>query len=1275
MYAQNEKIVPVYIEEEMKSSYLSYAMSVIVGRALPDVKDGLKPVHRRILYAMHELSLDHSKPFKKSARIVGECFVKGTRVLTEKGLLPIQDIAIGDRVFTQDGLHAVIGLYEMPARPLLKVALEHGSYNTVTPSQKFKVINKDLKYEWKEARDLTKDDYVVIKGDYPCIEGHVELGLFDGRQIYLNEGLAYMLGLFLSDGWMEKRSGRICFYSSSPDAIKRIRGILAEEFNYNATQEIVSRVLIKNGGKVAKEGYQIRIHKQAINGFLSKIFGLKNVWAYTKTIPDQLFSSSSRTIFAFVSGLIDGDGSIHCNRNVIHYGSISESLAHGLLLLLQHHGIAGFKYTESPRPASIINGRQIKGNYEFHNLEFRGRHALLLAARLDLANKNKQSKVTQMLAREQRECWSSLDAIPFAAEKIFDELSRLHIGSGWYKDTEGAKFRMGIKYKSGCKIRYANDLKEKPLTLSQIVGWGILEKLKKTGSALSDFIGSVIEEKIFFARVESIEEAQQDKTYDIQVETAHEFVANGMVVHNCLGKYHPHGDVAVYDTLVRMVQDFSLRYPLVDGQGNFGSVDGDAAAAMRYTEARLSAISGEMLVDIEKETVDFTPNFDASLQEPVLLPSVLPNLLVNGSSGIAVGMATNIPPHNLTEVVDGITFLIDNPDAEIKDLMRYVKGPDFPTAGIICGRGGIKDAYLSGRGKITLRAKVSIERQKSGKDNILITEIPYQVNKTTLIETIAGLVQDKKIEGVSDIRDESDKDGMRVVIELKRDSEPQIILNHLYKHTQLETTFGIIMLALVEGRPRVLNLKQVMRCYVDHRKVIIRRRTQFDLDRALKRAHILEGLKIALKYIERIIKTIRESKSTPEAKKALMKNFELSEIQAQAILEMQLQRLTALERDKIEAEYLELLKQIERFRAILASEKMIEGIVKEELAALKKKYGDDRRTELVGEVEDIELEDLIAEEDMVITISHAGYIKRLAISAYRKQKRGGKGVTAMETREEDFVEHLFVASTKDYLLVFTDQGRLYWIKVYEIPQASRQSKGKAIINILQLGAKDKVAAVLPVKEFSADKFVILCSRLGTIKKTALSAFENPRKGGIVAMGLDKDDAVMSAKITDVSQDVLLATREGKAIRFKDKQIREMGRQAKGVRGISLGKKDEIIGMEIISSELAKTGATILTVTSAGFAKRTLLDEYRLQSRGGKGIINVKVTEKNGEAVALNCVLPDDELMTITQKGMMVRCPVKDIRETGRNAQGVRLMSLEKGDVVTSVAKIVAKEEE
>ncbi|MDD5044112.1 MAG: DNA gyrase subunit A, partial [Candidatus Omnitrophica bacterium] len=522
---------------------------------------------------------------------------------------------------------------------------------------------------------------------------------------------------------------------------------------------------------------------------------------------------------------------------------------------------------------------------------------------------------------------------------------------------------------------------------------------------------------------------------ELNLDHSKPYKKSARIVGEVLGKYHPHGDVAVYDTLVRMVQDFSLRYPLVDGQGNFGSVDGDAPAAMRYTEARLAAISNEILSDIEKDTVDFIPNFDSSLTEPKIVPAKLPNLLVNGSSGIAVGMATNIPPHNLTEVLDAVIYFLDNPDAEIKDLMRYVKGPDFPTAGLICGKGGIKDAYTTGRGKVTLRARANIERQKGGKDLIVVNELPYQVNKASLIETIAGLVEDKKIEGISDIRDESDKDGIRVVVELKRDAEPQIVLNQLFKHTQLETTFGIIFLALVDARPRLLNLKQLIHYYVEHRKDIIRRRTRFELEKAQKRAHILEGLKIALKFLDRIIKTIRAAKDTAHAKEALVKEFDLSEAQAQAILEMQLQRLTALERDKLEAEYLELIKKIELYKSILASEKKIDGIIKEESEELKKKYGDERRTEIVGEVEEIEIEDLIAEEDMVITISNAGYIKRLSVSSYRKQKRGGKGVTAMETREEDFVKHLFVASTKDYLLIFTNKGKAYWLKVYEIPEA------------------------------------------------------------------------------------------------------------------------------------------------------------------------------------------------------------------------------------------------
>ena len=756
---------------------------------------------------------------------------------------------------------------------------------------------------------------------------------------------------------------------------------------------------------------------------------------------------------------------------------------------------------------------------------------------------------------------------------------------------------------------------------------------------------------------------------DLNLEHSKAFKKAARIVGETLGKYHPHGDLAVYDALIRMAQYFSLRYPLVEGQGNVGSIDGDAPAAMRYVEARLAAIADEMLTDIEKNTVDFMPNFDASLTEPTVLPALLPNLLVNGSSGIAVGMATNMPPHNLSEVIDGIVYLLDNPDAEAKDLMRYVKGPDFPTGGLICGRAGIKEAYSTGKGKLNLRARASIERQKQAKDSIIITEIPYQTNKATLIESIASLVEEKKIEGISDIRDESDREGLRIVIELRRDSEPQIVLNQLYKHTQMEVTFGIINLALVDGRPRVLDLKQLMFQYILHRKEIIRRRTVFDLEKAKQRAHILEGLKIALKFLDQIIKLIKTSKTAPLAKEALMKNYDLSEPQAQAILEMQLQRLTALERDKLEAEYLDLIKKIQLYESILASEKKIEGIIKEGLTELKKKYGDQRLTEIVAEAEEIEIEDLIAEEDVVITISHSGYLKRLPVSGYRKQKRGGKGATGAEVREEDFIEHLFVASTKDYLLMFTDKGRVHWLKVYEIPQASRVAKGRAIVNLLQVSSDEKISATIPVKEFSEDKFLVMVTKLGVIKKTSLSEYSNPRKGGIIGITLEKNDELIEVKLTDGKQELLLATRYGKAIRFQESQVRQMGRAAQGVRGISLSKKDEVIAMEIVQKD-----DTVLTVTELGFAKRTLINQYRIQRRGGKGIINVKVTTKNGQAVRLKSVSDNDELMVITQNGMFLRCPVKDIRTTGRSAQGVRLIKLADKDRVSSVAHVVAEED-
>lgn len=741
------------------------------------------------------------------------------------------------------------------------------------------------------------------------------------------------------------------------------------------------------------------------------------------------------------------------------------------------------------------------------------------------------------------------------------------------------------------------------------------------------------------------------------------------IVGDCLGRFHPHGDTAVYDALVRMVQDFSLRYPLIEGQGNFGSIDGDPAAAMRYTEARMQAITNEMLRDLEKDTVDFAPNFDNSLKEPRVLPAAIPTLLINGSSGIAVGMATNIPPNNLEEVIDAVITVVDNPEASIKDLMKTIKGPDFPTGGIICGREGIRAAYSTGRGRIKLRAKAYIETFKNGKEAIIVSELPYQVNKTNLVEQIANLVQNKRVEGISDLRDESSKEGIRVVVEVKKGHPPQVILNQLYKHTQLETTFGVIMLALVNNQPRVLNLKEMIEHFIKHRIDIITRRTKFELAKAEARAHILEGYKIALKNLDEVIKIIKKSKTPAAAKENLIKKFAFSSIQAQAILEMQLQRLTNMEVEKIEKEYLELLKAIEKLKFILKNSKMVLQIIKEELGEIRKKYGDDRRTDIVAAVDELDVEDLIANESMVITMSHAGYIKRIPVSSYKKQRRGGVGVIGAQLREEDFVEHLFIASTHDYILFFTDKGRVYWLKVYEVPQSTRTAKGRAVVNLLQLAKDENITSFIPVMEFSDDKYLVLATAAGIIKKTKLSAYSNPRKGGIIAITLKESDKLIACEVTDGEDEIMMAARMGKAIRFPESQVRDMGRSAAGVRGIKLDKKDTCIGMEI-----AKKDADLLSVTQEGFVKRTPIDKYRSQSRGGKGVINIKATKRNGEVVAINTVDDKDELMVITSGSMIVRCAVKDIRSIGRNTQGVKLISLKNKDKVVAVAKIAPEEE-
>ncbi len=745
------------------------------------------------------------------------------------------------------------------------------------------------------------------------------------------------------------------------------------------------------------------------------------------------------------------------------------------------------------------------------------------------------------------------------------------------------------------------------------------------------------------------------------------------VVGDVIGKFHPHGDSAVYDTIVRMAQDFSMRHPLVDGQGNFGSVDGDSAAAMRYTEVRMARLAHELLADIDKETVEFGPNYDGSIEEPLVLPCKFPNLLVNGSEGIAVGMATKIPPHNLGEVIDGLVAIIDDPGLSFEELLAKIPGPDFPTAGFILGWDDIREAYRTGRGIIQMRARAMVEKdRRTGRESIVISEIPFQVNKAKLIEKIADLVKERKIEGISDLRDESDRDGMRIVVELKKDAVAEIMLNQLYKMTAMQSSFGIILLAIVAGQPRVLTLREILDRFIDHRKEIVTRRCIFDLKKAEERAHLLEGFKIALENLDEVIQIIKSSSGPPEAKTRLMARFSFSERQTQAILDLRLHRLTGMEREKILEEYRQVLALIQRLKEILASEVEIFKIIKEELLEIRERFANPRRTEIIARTGELSIEDLIVEEDMVVTVSHTGYIKRNAVSLYRAQRRGGKGKTGMRPKEEDFVERLFIASTHSYILVFTDLGKVYWLKVHEIPQGGRASRGKAIVNLLNLSPEEKVTSILPVKEFTEGKFIVTATQNGTIKKTELMAYANPRSGGIIALTIDEGDRLVSTRLTDGNTDILLASRGGKSIRFSEQDVRSMGRTARGVRGMMLDKGEKIIGMEAVS---AATAATLVTVTENGYGKRTDLEEYRQQSRGGKGIITIKTTARNGKVVDIKLVTEEEDLMLITDRGKVLRTSISDISVIGRNTQGVRLMVLEPSERIVAVAKLAEKDEE
>jgi DNA gyrase subunit A len=760
--------------------------------------------------------------------------------------------------------------------------------------------------------------------------------------------------------------------------------------------------------------------------------------------------------------------------------------------------------------------------------------------------------------------------------------------------------------------------------------------------------------------------------HELDLRSGKATVKSARIVGDCMGKYHPHGDSAIYDALVRMAQDWSMRYPLIDGQGNFGSVDGDSPAAMRYTEARMARITEEMLADIDRETIDRQPNYDGKDMEPTVLPAAIPNLLVNGSQGIAVGMATSCPPHNLTEVCLAVEHMIDNPEATSLDLMRFVKAPDFPTGGIICGTEGMIEAYRTGRGKVVVRSKTHVERdEKSGKDRIIVTEIPYQVNKSTLIERIADLVRGKVVESITDLRDESDREGMRIVIEVRKGDEPQVVLNQLFKHTQMQDSFSIIMLALVNNVPKVLSLSEIIGHFINHRVEVVERRTRYDLKKTEDRAHVVEGLLKAIDHIDEVISIIRSSPDTDEAKKRLIARFEFTDIQANEILAMRLRRLTGLEREELEQEYAELLKLIEKLKSILSSRKSVLVEVKREIGEIRKKYGDERRTHLEGEARELSIEDLVADEDMVITISNQGYIKRTPVTEYRRQKRGGKGVTGADTKEEDFVQDLFVSSTHQYMLFFTNRGRVYWRKVHELPKASRTARGRAIINVLNLGSEERVTASLSVRELDRDDLnIFMVTRMGTVKKTVLSAFRNPREAGIVAIDLDKGDELIDTQVTSGNDNILIATKCGQSIRFPETDVRPMGRAARGVVGIRLEKDDSVIGVSIAGDEM-----TVLSVTENGFGKRTKVGEYRLQHRGGSGIINIKTTDRNGNVVGMLTVDDKDEIVVIGTDGVVIRTPVKDLRTIGRNTQGVKVMTPGEGAKVSAVARAIPEEKE
>ncbi len=1239
-----ERIIPVPIEDEMKQSYLDYAMSVIVGRALPDVRDGLKPVHRRILYSMYQLGLYPDKPYKKSARIVGECFVRGTKVATPEGLKNIEELQPGETVYTSSGKKKVTEIFFMPPQPLKEVVLKSGLRVKCTPGQMFKVLSRDGSFTWKEAKELKEGDVLLLRSVYPEELPYQRRGKF-----ILDEQVAYLTGAFYGDGWIERdKRGYHRFGISTPSL---------PEVTYR-----VKEILQSLGFSPRVNGYTLRLSSTQTRELMEILECDERVKAVNKRVSTWLFKSPKSVILSFVSGLIDTDGYIHRKRNVISLFSTSEGLIADLQVLLFSAGIPSKVTREKPKTGSI-NGKAVNGNFPLFRLEITGTHVeRVLSAPI------KPFKARNFTLKEVKR--SRLEKIPFLGELLLKEFSEKHLGGGWYRTPEGKKVRCGLKYPGGTKLRYSKEIKETfKVYRDTLEETGVLEKARLIGSEYSQFLEETLKNNWYFEEVLEVKDLPAEETYDIQVEEEHEFIANGMVVHNCLGKFHPHGDTAVYDALVRMAQDFSMRYPLIDGQGNFGSIDGDSAAAMRYTEARLSKVAMELLKDIEKDTVDFKPNFDDSLTEPEVLPARFPNLLVNGAAGIAVGMATNIPPHNMKEVCQAVKYLVDHPEATTEELLQFVKGPDFPTGAEIINPEDLLKIYKSGRGSVTVRAKHRIEEVRK-RTAIVITELPYQVNKADLIKKIADLVKEKKLEGIADIRDESDREGIRVVIELKRDATPQVVLNKLYKFTPLQTNFNFNMIALVNGEPKLLNLKRYLEEFVEFRREVILRKTAYLLRKAEERLHVLEGLKVALENIDRVVEIVKTAESPQSAQGKLTEEFGLSEKQTKAILDMKLQRLTGLEREKLESEYRKLQEEASYYRKVLESPEEQKKLIKEDMDEIISLFGDERRTAVVSKESEIDIEAMIEEEEVVIFLTHKGFVARVSASAYRTQGRSGTGVRGIKTREGDFVKDVITASTKDYLLIFTNQGKVYWLKAYELPKMERPSRGQSIRNFLPgMAGNEVVSRIIPVKDFSVEKDVFFVTQRGYVKRTPLKEFSNPRSTGINAINLEPGDRLVYVGLVSDKDNVMLISRNGRAIKFPVQDVRPMGRSARGVRGMLLDESDAVVSATVVEPD----DKYLLIVTERGYGKRVQISEFHLQRRGGKGLIAIKLSEKTGKVADAITLKDEEPVILVSRKGKLIRVNSSDIPVYGRHTRGVRIQRLSEDDAVVSVSKV--KEEE